>query len=272
VILLVLGYLNLILWSGDILRVYGVSLFLAPWLIDAPNRRLLAVSLFFAIGFIVLSVCVNYETHWDWSTMTYHGLWTPSGSFRHLFYDGFRSVFPWSGYLFLGMWLGRLDLTDRKINRYCLMISAILALVTEIGSAVLVNWLTAINPIGMETKEIPALFGTESMPPFPLFLIASGGLATAVIAACIRFAQTRPNSILVRSLAATGQLTLTWYIAHIYLGLGAIIAVGAVENQSLGFAVTVATVFFLIAMILSVFWKRYFRFGPLEWAMRRIAG
>jgi uncharacterized membrane protein YeiB len=204
--------------------------------------------------------------------MTYHGLWTPSGSLRNLLYDGFRSVFPWSGYLFFGMWLGRLDLTDRTINRRCLMTGSLLALVTEIGSAILVNWLTATNPSGMETKEISALFGTESMPPFPLFLIASGGLATAVIAACVQFAETRPNSIFVRSLAATGHLALTWYIAHIYLGLGTIIAVGAVENQSLGFAVAIAAAFFLIAVMLSTFWKRCFPFGPLEWAMRRMAG
>ena len=38
-----LGYLNLLVWPGDILRIYGVSLVLAAWLFDASDRRLLCV-------------------------------------------------------------------------------------------------------------------------------------------------------------------------------------------------------------------------------------
>src|SRR5262245_56304077 len=42
--LLAIGFVNLILWPGDILRVYGVSLLLATTLITASNRRLLIVA------------------------------------------------------------------------------------------------------------------------------------------------------------------------------------------------------------------------------------
>ena len=45
VFLLLAGYLNLVVWSGDILRVYGVSLLLAAWLLRSPGRTLWAIAL-----------------------------------------------------------------------------------------------------------------------------------------------------------------------------------------------------------------------------------
>jgi uncharacterized protein len=63
------------------------------------------------VAFAVMLLLGDYDRHWDWQTMTYHGLWTPEGLTRSLFYDGFRSVFPWRGLVILGMILGRLDWT-----------------------------------------------------------------------------------------------------------------------------------------------------------------
>src|SRR5438876_3562118 len=40
VFLLVIGFINLIIWPGDILRVYGISICLAVWLLRASNRWL----------------------------------------------------------------------------------------------------------------------------------------------------------------------------------------------------------------------------------------
>jgi uncharacterized protein len=92
--LLVVGFLNLLFWQGDILRVYGVSLIAAAWLVVAADRWLWAAALGFVAVFFVLMATIDYSKHWDWQTMHYHGLWTPSGAVRNLFYDGFRSSFP----------------------------------------------------------------------------------------------------------------------------------------------------------------------------------
>ena len=133
--LLAMGFVNLVIWPGDILRVYGVSLIVAAGLITASDRRLLAAALAFILGFVALLLVVDYETNWDWSTMTYHRLWTLKGSIRNLFYDGFRSVFPWTGLLLFGMWLGRRDLRDRAVNT-----RVVLAAVAATVLAELVSW------------------------------------------------------------------------------------------------------------------------------------
>ena len=45
---------NLTIWQGDILRVYGVSLLLAAGLLRASGRTVLLLSIAFALGFVLL--------------------------------------------------------------------------------------------------------------------------------------------------------------------------------------------------------------------------
>jgi uncharacterized protein len=268
--LLVVGFLNLMIWPGDILRVYGVSLLLASRLLQTPNRWLLVLAAMFAVVFAVLVLIGDFEKNWDWQTLTYHDLWSASGIFRNLFYDGFRSVLPWTGFVLFGMWLGRLDLADRRINWRVLATGIAVAVVTELTSRVLVAHFIAHPIEGLDAETIHALFGTESMPALPLFLLAAGGTATAVIAVCVQ-AATRMNWIW-RPLVATGQMALTWYFAHIVLGLGLLVALGLVGAESLPNAARDGLLFFGVAVILSWSWKTMFRHGPLEWLMRKVAG
>jgi uncharacterized protein len=76
----------------------------------------------------------------------------------------------------------------------------------------------------------------------------------------------------VKSLAATGRMAFTWYVTHIMLGLGTVEWLGLQSSQSLGVAVAAGFGFFLAAIVISLLWFRFFRYGPLEWLMRRVAG
>ena len=269
--LLIIGFLNLAIWPGDILRIYGVSLAVAAGLLAATDRRLLAVSLGFVLGFVLLLFLVDYGKNWDWSTMKYHRLWTAQGVVRNLFYDGFRSVFPWTGLLLFGMWLGRRDLRDRATNTRVVLIAVGTALLAELVSWRCVGYFRA-HPHGMDDETIKALFGTESMPPLPLFLLSSGGSAVAIIALCVRAAEAWPSAGWLGPLVAMGQMALTWYFFHIIFGLGSVNAAGLATSQSLPVAQACGVTFFAAAVFLSWLWKRRYRHGPLEWVMRKIAG
>ncbi len=268
--LLVVGFLNLVIWPGDILRVYGVSLLLVSPLLKAPGRRLLLLSAAFAVVFAVLVVIGDFEKNWDWQTLTYRDLWTASGILRNLFYDGFRSVFPWTGFVLYGMWLGRLDLADRRVSRRVLTTAVTVAVAAEFTSRWVVSYFLARPIDGLDAETVGALFGTESMPALPLFLLAAGGTATAVIALCVRVAKR--GTQMWQPLVATGQMALTWYFAHILLGLGLLVALGRVGTESLAMAAGYGLLFFALAVILSWGWKAKFRHGPLEWLMRKVAG
>jgi uncharacterized protein len=268
--LLALGFINLRIWPGDILRVYGVSLLLAARLITASDRRLWLGTLGYAAGFAALFLVLDFGKNWDWATLSYRRLWTPTGLVRNLFYDGFRSVLPWTGFVVFGMWLGRLNLRNPAVTKRVFLA----ALGTAVGAEV-VSWLCVsyflTHPHGMDAETVKALFGTESMPALPLFLLASGGEAVAVIAVCVRLSGEGPPHSW-QPLAATGQMALTWYFAHIVLGLGAVVALGLETSQPLPVAAGWGVGFFAVAVLASWLWQMAFRHGPLEWVMRKIAG
>ncbi len=268
--LLIVGFLNLAIWPGDILRVYGVSLLLVSPLLAAPGRWLLLLWAAFAVVFAVLVVVGDFEKNWDWQTLTYRDLWTATGIVRNLLYDGFRSVLPWTGFVLYGMWLGRLDLADRRVSRRVLATAVAVAVVAEFASRWLVSHFLAQPIEGLDAETVGALFGTESMPALPLFLLAAGGTATAVIALCVRV--TERGAQIWQPLVATGQMALTWYFAHILFGLGSLVALDLVGTESLPMAAGYGLLFFAVAVVLSWGWKARFRHGPLEWLMRKVAG
>ena len=269
--LLAAGFLNLLVWPGDILRVYGVSLLLAAWFLHASGRTLWSIALAFVAGFVSLMLVLDYSKNWDWETLTYHGLWTPTGAVRNLFFDGFRTVFPWTGLLFFGMWLGRRELREPRVARRYLVVAAALVVVTECLSWLLVRWATR-GEGAMPREDAVALFGTESMPPLPMFLLSAAATAVAVIAGSVRAGERWGDALPVRALVATGQLAFTWYIAHIIFGLGGVILLGLTEDQPVAAGFLTGLGFFAVATVLSLLWRRRFRHGPLEWVMRRVAG
>lgn len=272
--LLAAGFLNLVIWPGDILRVYGVSLLFVPCLLTSSSRRLLTAALFFPIAFTALLGVFDYERHWDWTTMEYHDLWTADGLVRNLFYNGFRAVFPWTGLLLFGMWLGRFDLRASIAKRRMLAWGGGIWLAAELVSRALLTLALRSGEVGggRDAESIRALLGTGSMPPLPLFLLASGGLSVAIIALSLMLAEARRNAGVVQAFVATGQLAFTWYMAHIILGLGAIEGLGLTGTQSPEVALLAAVGFFATALGASWAWRKFARHGPLEWLMRKACG
>ncbi len=267
-LLLAFGFLNLTIWQGDILRVYGVSPLIVPWLIWRQPRALLITGLAFVLGFCLLLALFNYDRNWDWNTMTYHRLWTPAGLLRNLLYDGFRSVFPWTGLLVLGMWLGRLDWSTEAVRRKAMTWGLGLLVSTSALSTALVSWLSRHPRSGVDQQSATALFGLQSMPPLPIFLLNAIGCALLIIGACVLLERRCREGWLVRALAATGRMAFTWYVAHIVIGLGGVIALGwtqATHVEALGTALG----FFVAAVATSHWWSKRFSAGPLESILRR---
>jgi len=124
--------------------------------------------------------------------MTYHGLWTPTGIVRNLFYMAFECFSRGQVYCIFGMWLGRLNLRDTTINRRVGLIALAVAVTAEVVSRMSVSYFKA-NPSVMPIEAARFLFGTESMPALPLFLAASGGLAAAIIAGSVRVVEMSPS-------------------------------------------------------------------------------
>ena len=171
------------------------------------------------------------------------------------------------------MWLGRQDLERAETARRWLIIALAIAVLTELVSWALVRYFTArAQPYGMDEETVTALFGTVSMPPLPIFLLAAGSSAVAIICGSLLIGQRFKEHYGVRALAATGQLAFTWYIAHIVLGLGTVVLLDLETRWPLWVGLATGLGFFVVACGFSLLYKRWFRHGPLEWLMRRVAG
>ncbi len=267
---LAVGFLNLLLWPGDILRVYGIAYLIASFFALSGNRTLF-VWVFGILGaFLACIFTIDFGTNWNFETLEYANLWTVKGSLLNLFYNGFRALLPWLAVLFVGIWVGRFDLKSPRVRltffaaglaTWALAESASLGLVSMLGDAASAS----------EMEEIQAVFGTDSLPPMPLFLCSAGGLAIALIMFCTHVCEKLSDDV-TRWLATPGQLAFTWYSGHIFVVVAAGVVTEFRGDASMAVAWIVSSVFFVTMCGLSVWYRRYYKSGPLESAMRTIAG
>jgi uncharacterized membrane protein YeiB len=253
-LLFVLGMANLAIWPGDILRLFGVGLMLAGLLAALPSRWLLVIAAAFALAPIALHRVIDFDARWDWHTFRYRGLWTPTGMARNLFIDGFRPAIPWLGLMIFGMWLGRCDASRALVRRAMLVAGAVLL-------------------VGAETLAVKfdaTFMENTSIPPSTLFILSITGSAMIVIALCLmisaRWSEARP----IESLKRTGQLSLTWYVAHIAVGAAIVVRFGWHWPGSTRLAILIGAGLFAAIVIVSTIWRRWSDRGPMEWLLRAV--
>ncbi|PTY38275.1 hypothetical protein BGP77_12685 [Saccharospirillum sp. MSK14-1] len=270
-LLFVVGSAYTAIWPADILHYYGLYFVFAAWVLVWSDRALLWLAAVVILAFSLLLLMFDYEAGWDWSSLTYQDSWLPLGMIRRLFFNGFHPVLPWLAFLLWGMWLGRRDLTDARIRRR-LLIGAVIVLAMVEGSfwglGVWVRDQFAATP----SSDLAVLTSIDMMPPLPQYVLSASASATAVLLVCIALALRKPGAMWINALSATGRLSLTLYVAHVIVGMGSLEALGLLGGQGVECSWLAALVFCCAAVVVSVFWLRRFRTGPLEWCVRKIAG
>lgn len=266
VFLLVLGLLNMQIFDADILHFYAFYFLFGALLLPLSRSGLVFSMLLVGLISIALLVLLDYDAGWDWTTLTYSGLWTPEGFVRHLFFNGWHPVFPWLSFLLLGMVLSRCELTSRRTQHWLIASGAVAIVVAEAVSGALTPWMMQIDP------ELVALVATDAVPPAPLYVLAGMGSALLMIGLCLRFSDLFGRWRAMQPMMLAGRQSLTLYIAHIYLGLGMFAELGMAGNLPVSVAWIAALVFCALTLLYVAVWSRYFKRGPLEGLMRRLAG
>ncbi len=262
-VLWVMGVANLMIWPGDILRVYGVALLLAPWLLRLSTRARVVTSIALGIAFPLLMTVIDWTQHWQLETLTYVGVWTPAGFVRNLLYDGFRPVVPWLAFFIMGTVLAEQDLQDARLWRRLLVAGSVLTLAAVLTSGAL-NQLLLQHAPQFDALTREGLVGTTSLPPLPLFLVSAVGTTALLLGSVVALVPHLPRG-LVEPLVATGRRALTWYLLHIVL-LMTLYAAGFRHRWSPGVAITIGVAMFGWAVGWSQ-WRRA-RPGLLERFMR----
>lgn len=260
--LVVIGLLFSFIWQADILHYYGFYIVIGAFCVNLSKKALWFLIAFFTLVFPLLFLTISYESGWDWSALTYVEFWSVKGFIRHTFFNGFHPVFPWVSFLLVGILFGRLELNRSNLRKY-LIISFFVAVIAEVVSFILVS---------NSSEPISYLFSRDAMPPAPLFVIAAAGEAFVMIILSIYLAGLFKESKVIKPVVFTGQMVLSHYILHIFIGLGLLEMVGRMRGQSLVFSVVYSTIYFIFAVYFSFLWGKRFNRGPFELLMRKISG
>lgn len=259
VVLIVLGlwFASLATPIATIFDVYGLLFLLAIPLLTLSRRHL-------ALLLVVAALAGPALTSW-----LAHAAAEPDSLLRtatsgewggHLgrWLTGHFPVATWSALVIAGLLLARSDLRARSTQ--------VGAIVLGGGAALLAYAVTA------STEETSAAHSNSTWE-----VLGSGGLAVAVIGAlCLAFDLAEENgwtaaARLSTPVSAIGSMPLTLYCAHF-----AVIAVITAPLPLGGDPEEWQSVFLLVAMtalgvVFAMLWRRWFRQGPLEWAMSALA-
>jgi uncharacterized protein len=243
-----MGVLNLIIWPGDILRVYGVALLLAPFMLRWSIRARLALAVALVLLFTFGMVVFDWTKHWDLATLTYVGVWTPAGFVRNLFFDGFRPVVPWLSFFLVGTVIAEWDLHRVAIQRR-LVGFGLAATLTALGVSLSLDRVLVRTAPQIDALTREGLVGTTSLPPLPLFMLSAMGTTSLLLGAVLLLVRVAPRRM-VDALAATGRRALTWYLLHVMV-LVSLYATPTRNALSAEAAVLVGVALFVVAVTWS---------------------
>jgi len=268
--LFAIGLSYIIIWPADILHFYGIYMLITLMLLKSATRTILLSALLSVVLYPFLMILFNYEQGWDFTTLEYHNFWSLNGFIRNLFYNGFHPVIPWAAFMLIGLWFGKMNLKDKQFVKKSFWVSLTVFIAVQLISYTLIELLSEGSPVAK--TELIDIMGTNPMPPLPIYMFSGSSIAIFIISSCILLANKYEGSRVIDSLYKTGQLALTFYVAHVIIGMGIIEAINPEKmgKYSIEFSFSYALIFSLLCVVFAIIWRKKKPSGPLEWIMRKI--
>jgi uncharacterized protein len=269
--LFIIGLSYIVIWPADILHFYGIYMLFVLLLLTSSQKKILISAIALIFLYPLLIGLWNYETGWNFSTLDYLDFWTLKGFFRNLFFNGFHPVIPWTSFMLFGFWFGKQDLKNNQFVKKAFWISSFAFILIQVLSHFSI---VALSQGDQQTlTELTEIIGTNPMPPLPVYMFNGIAIAVSVISACILIGKRFPTNKIVGALNKTGQLALTFYVAHVIIGMGIIEAINPSKmgTYPVEFSITYALLFSLLCILFAVIWLKNKKSGPLEWIMRKLS-
>lgn len=290
-VLALIGFLHLmLLWSGDILLLYAIAGMLLPLFRRLSDRMLLSVSALF----IFVPVLIEWGTgmaqislsawasdlQWHYCakygiTEENFGVWlrdarSYAGVFQFLIQGAFERMWKFleghrllkvMGLFLLGFYIGRnriyagLACHRKEIGR-----TGTISLLVGLPLSVVYAWDSVSgHPFG---DTVASLLYAVSVVPMGISYMA--GMAWLFM--------KYETSGMWRYIAAPGRMALTNYIGQSLIGILLFYGIGFGWGASVGLGTTelIACGVFVVELLCSLAWLRYFRYGSLEWIWRML--
>lgn len=263
-------------WYASILQFYSFFLGFGFLFLTVRSRWLLLVAAALLPAFLGLYQVFDYK--WDWDDE--HGLarsgwvgadefWTLPGQLSNYFFNGVYPLVPWFGFVLVGIWVGRLELTDARVRRP-LIFGAAATLAGTVG-------LWELAQVTIADPGLLAYFSLYRFPPMPLYMLSAAAQGVLIIGLCFEIAPRLVGRRWVEPLVATGQMSFTVYLVHILVAGGWRPGLFELMDFPPGIGAGVesgwlrAIVFVPLVVLGCGWWKRHVGAGPMEALLRRLA-
>ena len=273
--LFTLGYGIEWVWAGTILPYYGAYFVVASIIATWSARKLVALAAISAFTAAIIewwrldqSFDGNLTTWLSPSTPN-----TPRNLLIRLFIDYTHPLFPWLAFFIVGILLGRKYHDIAKFRRKLLTVAVATATFAYITNAIVNSLVRSDADNGMSSALMwRHLVSTQPFDRSVLYVFASLGVVVTVFLLITILCEKFHDSLGIRVAQTTGQLTLTIYLAHIFIYNIVVTQVGLVQPTGLDTAMTMSIIVFVAAVIWANWWSPLFGRGPAERLYRRFGG
>ncbi len=265
--LFIFGLLLTLIWEADILHFYGIYLALIAILFKTSNTFKLISAIMITASYPILFILFDYTKGWDFEKLHYLEFWRVEVFFLNLFFNGFHPVLPWIAFVFIGFWFGNKNLTNNAFLKSTIITSGIVLTLSTIINTYKEPLVKSISTYNVEF--IIMLLDNSPMPPMPSYMLTGISVALLTISSCILIGYKFPHSILIKTICASGKMALTLYVTHIIIGMGIIESLPT-SLFTFPFMIAYSFGFYILSMLFSYLWLKFFKQGPLEYIMRRI--
>ena len=286
-ILVIIGILHSLFWSGDILLLYALVGFLLMALRNTKRKNLLRLAIFFlllsSVFDLVFAPFVQTEgsTHSDLAHTTFPDM-SPSEVMR-VFQDGtWQDIFllnihnltwKWASYVpsgriftvlgtfLLGYFLGTVTFFNEKVKSSRLLV---------LGLAFGLSTTIIAQQIGGSPYRFPPT-SSDTLYKF-LWIVGQLSLSLFYMSFIARVFDTTSGRKVLVYLEPVGRTALTNYVCQSIVSVAIFYNFGMNLFGRIGLAqiIMIAVGILLVQVVMSNLWLHYYRYGPLEWAWRSL--
>ena len=258
-LLLVIGILHYLLWTGDVLMAYAVSSLFLLAMRMLPSWALIAVG---ASLFVLSVACALIAQNIaDTTSVSLSGLWTP-GEVSDEEVIGATVLLGFFlralGLILVGAGLYRTGFMDGSFPARTYRLTVLVGLAVGLPLAAVGVIITALNDYSREVAFIGQVPNTLGTIPVSL------GYMSLII-----LWNNQADSWLKRRLRAVGRMALTNYLSQTVLGVLVLtVLLGDVDFVNRGAVLLFVFAVWALQLWWSQAWLGRFLFGPAEWLWR----
>jgi len=275
IFLFTLGYIIEWIWPGTILPYFGALFVIAGLIANWSRPRLIALA--------IVASLVAAGISWWRLEQSFRGnltVWlspsapdSPRNLLIRLFVDYTHPIFPWLSFFVFGVLLGR---SYDRISAFATKLLA--SCIGLVGFSYALNSIVASQTDGDARNGLAdalrwrRLASTQPFDRGLLYVGAALGVVGAAFVIVWRFCEKFENSLVVRLAQTTGQMTLTVYLAHIFVYNLIVNQLGLVKPSGLDVAMIMSIAVYLAAIVWANWWQPKYGRGPAERLYRNFGG